>query len=76
MKRQIKLPAFCLHNLDLLAEQLEKEGLDWDVGFTGRHREARVWEWPNVVGRSQSEEYVPASKMLVKACDAAGIQFT
>ena len=51
---------------DLIAE-LEVRGLGWSLDNTGRLIEARVWDWPNVVGRYRPNTVEPLAKMLAEA---------
>ena len=51
---------------DLIAE-LEARGLGWSLDNTGRLIEARVWDWPHVVGRYRPHDIEPLAKMLSEA---------
>jgi len=60
--------------LRIVTEHLEQSGYDdWDIGFTGNHREARVWKWPRVVGRYNTMEKVPPKSMVFAAMMDAGL---
>jgi hypothetical protein len=59
--------AACADMVDLLVKDLESRGLGWDIGNQGRLIEARVWDWPYVVGRYRPNEIEPLAKMLSKA---------
>lgn len=58
-----------------LTKYLESKGYQWDVGYTGINREARVWKWPEVIGRYRADEHESPTEMLVKACKDAGIEW-
>lgn len=60
----------CLQYLsvDALIEQLEKEGYCFSLDHTARLYEARVWKWPNVVGRYRPGKQEPLLHMLQQAC--------
>ncbi len=53
--------------IDELIAELESRGLGWDIGHTGRLIEARVWDWPYVIGRYRPYKTEPAAAMLAKA---------
>ena len=52
---------------DIIAE-LESCGLGWSLDHTGRLIEARVWDWPYVIGRYRPDKVEPLAKMLATAC--------
>ena len=52
---------------DIIAD-LESRGLGWSLDNTGRLIEARVWEWPYVIGRYRPAKTEPLAKMLATAC--------
>jgi hypothetical protein len=52
---------------DELIGELESRGLGWSLDNTGRLIEARVWDWPNVVGRYRPHTVEPLAKMLAEA---------
>ena len=54
-------------NVDRLVKELESRGLGWDIGNQGRLIEARVWDWPYVIGRYRPAKVEPLSKMLATA---------
>jgi hypothetical protein len=68
-----KQTANTLPTLDCLITHLEREGFNWDVGHTGGLIEARVWDWPNVIGRYRPNQVEPVYGMLFQACIAAGV---
>jgi hypothetical protein len=53
---------------DLTADQiivaLETHGLGWSLDHTGINIEARIWEWPYVVGRYHPNAVAPLADML------------
>jgi hypothetical protein len=49
---------------DAIIADLEVKGLGWDVGNAGRLIEARIWQWPYVVGRYRPERVEPLAAML------------
>lgn len=60
---------------DQLIERLERLGYDWDIGYTSRLRECRIWRWPSVVGRYRPGEIKSLADMLMGAMDKAEIGF-
>lgn len=62
--------------VDDLIRQIEARGYQWDVSNTARIIEARIWKWPNVVGRYRPNTLEPIEDMLKKACDEAGIELS
>lgn len=53
--------------VDALIADLESRGLGWSLDNTGRLIEARVWDWPYVIGRYRPNATEPLAKMLSKA---------
>lgn len=53
--------------VDDLISELEARGLGWSLDNTGRLIEARVWDWPEVVGRYRPHTVEPLADMLAKA---------
>lgn len=51
---------------DLIAD-IESRGLGWSLDHTGRLIEARIWDWPTVIGRYRPEKTEPLAKMLSEA---------
>lgn len=51
---------------DLIAD-IESRGLGWSLDHTGRLIDARIWDWPTVIGRYRSEKTEPLAKMLSEA---------
>ena len=55
--------------VDALISDLESKGLGWSLDHNGMLIEARIWEWPNVVGRYRPHKTEPLALMLQKAID-------
>ena len=53
--------------VDELIADLEARGLGWSLDNTGRLIEARVWDWPDVIGRYRPSTVEPLAKMLAEA---------
>ena len=54
--------------VDELVQALEARGLGWSFGNnTGRLIEARVWDWPRVIGHYRPNSIEPLAKMLKEA---------
>ena len=51
---------------DLIADT-ESRGLGWSLDRTGRLIEARIWDWPTVIGRYRPEETEPLAQVLSEA---------
>lgn len=43
---------------------LEKRGYGWSLDHTGNLIEARIWQWPNVIGRYRPNTVEPLADML------------
>jgi hypothetical protein len=43
---------------------LEKRGYGWSLDHTGRMIEARIWDWPVVIGRYRPNAVEPLADML------------
>jgi len=52
---------------DIIAD-IESRGLGWSLDNTGTLIEARVWDWPTVIGRYRPAKVEPLAKMLSAAC--------
>lgn len=50
--------------IDDLIKDLESRGLGWSLDHTGTLIEARVWDWPNVIGRYRPVTTEPVADML------------
>ena len=53
--------------VDALIEDLESRGLGFSLDNAGRLIEARVWDWPYVIGRYRPNSTEPLAKMLAEA---------
>lgn len=49
---------------DELIQWLEARGFGWSLDHTGHMIEARIWDWPNVVGRYRPAKVEPLADML------------
>ena len=49
---------------DELIQWLEARGFGWSLDRTARMIEARIWDWPNVVGRYRTAKVEPLADML------------
>ena len=58
-------PAWC--EVDDVIEILEQHGLGWSLDHTGNLIEARIWDWPDVVGRYRPRTVEPLVHMLQTA---------
>ena len=54
-------------DVDALIADLESRGLGWSLDHTGRLIEARIWDWPNVIGRYRPDTTEPLLTMLSTA---------
>lgn len=60
-------PTNASETVDTLIAALESRGLGWSLDNTGRLIEARVWDWPHVIGRYRPNTTEPLAKMLAEA---------
>jgi hypothetical protein len=60
--------------IDELINELEEMGLGWSLDHTGNLIEARVWDWPAVIGRYRPIKVEPIAEMLLAAMKDAGIK--
>ena len=49
---------------DEIIQDLESRGLGWSLDHTGNLIEARIWKWPNVIGRYRPNTVEPLAQML------------
>lgn len=49
---------------DQLIGWLESRNYGWSLDHTGRMIEARIWDWPNVIGRYRPATVEPLANML------------
>lgn len=54
-------------NADTIIEILDRKGLGWSLDHTGNLREARIWDWPSVIGRYRPHDPMPLAEMLRRA---------
>lgn len=54
---------------DAIIADLEARGLGWSLDNTGNLVEARVWNWPYVIGRYRPNATEPLAHMLRKAME-------
>ena len=59
---------------DEIIEKLEALGLGWSLDHIGHLIEARVWDWPDVVGRYRPKKVEPLADMLMGAIKQGGIE--
>jgi hypothetical protein len=52
---------------DDIIQELEAKGLGWSLDHCGALIEARIWQWPTVVGRYRPNKVEPLADMLSKA---------
>ena len=52
---------------DEIIQDLEARGLGWSLDHAGNLIEARIWNWPYVVGRYRPHTVEPLAKMLATA---------
>ena len=53
--------------VDQIIEILESRGLGWSLDHTGHMIEARIWDWPTVIGRHRPAQVEPLARMLAAA---------
>ena len=58
---------FEVATVDDLIAAIESRGLGWSLDSTGGIIEARVWDWPGVIGRYRTNTTEPLFKMLAEA---------
>jgi len=61
---------------DEIIQRLESIGLGWFLDHTGNMIEARIWDWPTVIGRYRPAQVEPLADMLRAALtqyNAAGM---
>jgi hypothetical protein len=54
---------------DDLIQVLERIELGWSLDSNGRLIEARIWQWPSVVGRYRPDVVEPLRTMHIKALE-------
>lgn len=55
--------------VDEIITMLESKELGWSLDHTGGLIEARIWQWPHVVGRYRPHTVEPLAVMLQRAVD-------
>lgn len=73
MRESIMNASAPLSEVDYLIKRLEDLGLGWSLDHTSRLIEARVWDWPDVIGRYRPNSVEPLAKMLLMAMIDAGL---
>jgi hypothetical protein len=53
--------------VDAIISDLEAKNLGWSLDHNGALIEARVWDWPNVIGRYRPHKIEPLAHMLLTA---------
>jgi len=59
-----EIPENLIANADYMISQCEYLRLGWSLDHTGNLIEARIWNWPWVIGRYRPREVEPLAKML------------
>jgi len=59
---------------DGIVAKLEAMGLGWSLDHCGNLIEARIWRWPNVIGRYRPTKVEPLAAMLLKALEQGGLE--
>ena len=57
-------PSLSKMSADELIQWLEARGFGWSLDHTGHMIEARIWDWPTVVGRYRPAKVEPLADML------------
>ena len=57
-----------MSEIDSLVAKIETKGFRWDVGMIGPNMyEARIWDWPEVIGRVRAHRRCGIYQMLLDA---------
>ena len=59
--------------VDDIIALLEARKLGWSLDHTGCMIEARIWNWPTVVGRYRPTKVEPLAHMLLEAAKQGGL---
>ena len=59
---------------DELIQWLEVRGFGWSLDHTGHMIEARVWDWPHVIGRHRPGKVEPLADMLRAAIQTMTVE--
>jgi len=70
LPRKRKVPV----TADDIIAKLEAVGLGWSLDHTGNLIEARIWNWPTVVGRYRPNKVEPLAQMLLEALKQGGLE--
>lgn len=60
-----------MDDLDALTECIQARGWVWDVGVLRGGYEARIWDWPHLLGRARSDTKVAMYDLLMEAMQEA-----
>ena len=67
---EVKELVLARKSLEDLIDYIESEGWGWDVGvLSGYGYEARIWDWPNVIGRFRSDKRLTVRQMIENAIE-------
>ena len=58
---------------DEIIAVIEAHGLGWTIEHTARLIEARIWNWPYVLGRYRPAKTEPLAEMLTKALEGVDL---
>ena len=70
LPRKRKVPV----TADAIIAKLEAAGLGWSLDHCGCLIEARIWRWPDVIGRYRPTKVEPLAVMLLEALKQGGIE--
>lgn len=59
---------------DSIIAKLEAAGLGWSLDHCGCLIEARIWRWPDVIGRYRPAKTEPLADMLLEALKQGGLE--
>ena len=59
--------------MEEIVQWLESKGYGWSFEHTGYLYEARIWDWPNVIGRYRPDDFIGLEDMAIKALEDAGL---
>lgn len=59
---------------DAIIAKLEAIGLGWSLDNCGTLIEARIWRWPEVIGRYRPAKTEPLATMLLEALKQGGLE--
>ena len=61
---------------DAIIAKLEAAGLGWSLDHCGCLIEARIWRWPDVIGRYRPHTVEPLADMLMAAIKNGSVDLT